>query len=52
MKPGHFSFGSGKMETCLKQIGSQQRRDKNLHKYALPRNDFKNKGIILTKLAV
>ena len=51
-KPGGFPSSPGKVETCLKQTGSRQRWNKNLHINASFRDDFENKGVILTELAL
>ena len=47
MKLGRFSSHPRKAGSCLRQTRSRQRRDKNLHVNALPRDDFENDASVL-----
>ena len=44
MKPGRFSSRTGKAVFRLKQTGSRQRRNKNLHINGSAQDDFETKS--------
>ena len=44
MKPGRFSSRTGKAVFRLKQTGSRQRRNKNLHINGSSQDDFETKS--------